>query len=67
MHECVCVCVCVEYKHTCLWGMDGRLEFHSNTFTDSLPSNPNAVEQTEVGQDGNCPISAYYKVGVTSE
>ena len=65
--ECMSVCVCVEYKHTCLWGMDGRLEFHSNTFTDSLPSNPNAVEQTEVGQDGNCPISAYYKVGVTSE
>ena len=64
---CVCMCVCVEHKHTCLWGMDGRLEFHSNIFTDSLPSNPNAVEQTEVGQDGNCPISAYYKVGVTSK
>lgn len=33
----------------------------------TLSSNPKTAEQTEVGQGGNCPISAHYKVGVTSE
>lgn len=37
--ECVClrVCmhVCVEHGHTCLGSVDWRLEFCSNTFTDS--------------------------------
>jgi hypothetical protein len=33
----------------------------------TLASNQKTVEQTEVGQGGNCPISAHYKVGVTSK
>lgn len=67
---CVCMCTCdtcVSVDMLVYGAWMERLEFHSNIVTDSLPSTSNAVEETEVGQDGNCPISAYYKVGVTSE
>lgn len=68
VYVCMCTCdTCVSVDMLVYGAWMERLEFHSNIVTDSLPSTSNAVEETEVGQDGNCPISAYYKVGVTSE
>lgn len=69
---CVCVSVSVAI-YICVYrdGIVCRTQMGAwnfiLTYLLSLSRNPKTAEQTEVGQGGNCPISAHYKVGVTSE
>lgn len=66
MCVCVAIYICV-YRDgiVCRTQMGGWNFILMHLLT--LSSNLKTAEQTEVGQGGNCPISAHYKVGVTSE